>query len=305
MNIAFLEPHLKLVGGIRRILEISNRLITRGHTVSIFTPPGTPCRWLHCSARIDKLSTLHNHTFDIVIFNLAENYIWAQKANAKKKVFWVLAPEALYKNPTIPTLALKQDFYFMANSAFTANYITTIRKVPYTIPIIPGGINPQHFKYDPSIPRLRHVLYYGSARPWKGTAIIEHALLGSGLKYAKMDGAGVAQDQLYTSYNSADVFVSACQAEGFSFPELEAMRCGTVVVCTDSGGNREFVKNKWNALVVPRNSDALRTGIRLVLGNKELYRTLRKNGLTTANDPRYDWDNITGQLEQTLKQCLA
>jgi len=36
MKISFIQPHLELYGGIRRIIELANRLTERGHDVTIF-----------------------------------------------------------------------------------------------------------------------------------------------------------------------------------------------------------------------------------------------------------------------------
>jgi hypothetical protein len=52
MRVAFVEPHLKLFGGIRRILELSNRLTDRGVEVTVFHPAGTPCEWMECRAPV-------------------------------------------------------------------------------------------------------------------------------------------------------------------------------------------------------------------------------------------------------------
>ena len=46
MRIAFVEPHLKLFGGIRRVLELAHRLTLRGHSVTIYHPTGEPCDWM-------------------------------------------------------------------------------------------------------------------------------------------------------------------------------------------------------------------------------------------------------------------
>lgn len=47
MKISFIEPHLKIYGGIRRIIEFANRLAERGHDVTIFHSDGTPCNWIN------------------------------------------------------------------------------------------------------------------------------------------------------------------------------------------------------------------------------------------------------------------
>jgi len=40
MKMSFVEPHLELYAGIRRIIELANRLTERGHDVTIFHSDG-------------------------------------------------------------------------------------------------------------------------------------------------------------------------------------------------------------------------------------------------------------------------
>ena len=307
MKIGFIEPGLHVCGGIRRIMEVSNQLVTLRHDVTLFTPRGLPCTWLPSKAKVKKLAVLPNEKFDVIIFNLAEQYKHANLANATVKVFWVLAPEALYKHPDVPRKALHQDFYLIANSSFAVQYIQNHGpKVHYKIPIIPGGINPQHFKYDPLLPKLYHAMYYGSARPWKGTAIIELALGSTPYtKFLKMEGLNTPQDQLYKLYNSATVYISAGQVEGFNFPILEGMACGCPVICTDDGGNRDFVKDGVNAIVVRRTPHDIKNAVVRVLEDKSLRNALRRAGLTTAANTNYTWKNVTAKLLKLLTQLLA
>lgn len=302
MKIAFCEPGLHLVGGIRRIIEVTNRLCALGHQIFIYHPSGKPCRWLKNEAPTIKLEKLPKQKFDIVIFNLAEQYRHVLNSNARAKIFLVLAPEVLYK-PNVPIEALQHNFFFLANSTFTANYVKQYRRVKYEIPVIPGGLNPDHFHYDKNIPKKYHVLYYGSKRPWKGSSLIRQALDSPKLKVIRMEGLNTPQRDLYKLYASATCFVSAAQAEGFNFPCLEAMACGCPVVCTDDGGNRDYVTTA-NAITVARNVQAIRQGVHLVLKDKDLRRSLKREGLKTARDPKYDWDNVTKKLEAVLKGIL-
>jgi len=301
MNIAFIEPGLHLCGGIRRIIESANRLILFGHQVTIYTPTGAPCKWLSCTAPVKKLSKLVQTSYDAVIFNLADQYMWASKANATKKFFWVLAPEALYKEPTIPVKALKAGFTLLANSTFTVTYIKKFLPKYGDIPIIPGGINPEHFKYAPMVVKEYDVLYYGSSRPWKGTMLIEQAIKSlPGVKVLKMEGLNTPQEQMYRLYSKCTCYVSAGQVEGFSMPPLEAMACGCTVVSTDDGGSRDFIVPEINAIRVPRSVSGIAAGIKRVLGDKILRRNLIKEGLKTASQERYNWDSATRQLVAVL-----
>jgi glycosyltransferase involved in cell wall biosynthesis len=306
LKIGFIEPGLHVCGGIRRIIETSNRLVQFGHSVTILTPQALRCTWLPHKANIAGLGALSSRKFDIIIFNLAEQFREALAANATKKVFWVLAPEALYKPPQIPIAALAPNFYFIANSKFTVQYIKTYahKRIKQDIPIVPGGINPDHFRYDPKQKRAYHAMYYGSKRQWKGTGIIETALRSLQFTSFKMEGLNTPQDQLYKLYNAASSYISAGQVEGFNFPILEAMACGCPVICTDDGGSRDFVRDEVNALVVRRNYNDIRNAMVKLIAHKDLQEKLRKAGLETAAEKRFDWDNATRRFESILKDLL-
>jgi glycosyltransferase involved in cell wall biosynthesis len=304
-SIIFIEPHLRCVGGIRRIMEVANRLQQRGIDVKILSPDGKPCRWIPNTIPTFPLSEIRKYSADVCLFNLAEQFSSALGSNSKLKIFWVLAAEALYKPPEIPIKALTMDLHFMANSEFVSKYIKQYRRkqLPYVVPIISGGINPEHFKFVPEHPKDYHVLYYGSARPWKGTKIIQQAVTGR-WKVLKMEGLNTPQDQMYTLYNRSNVFVSAALCEGFNFPVLEAMACGCPVVCTDDGGNRDFVRNNENAIVVKRDAVNIRTGLTRLLNDKQLYLKLRTNGLHTAAESRFQWENIVDLFCKSVDNWL-
>ncbi len=302
MKVAFIEPHLKdAIGGIRRILEISYRL-SFNHDVTIFTPAGKKVSWLPCP-KVLPISTLGKESFDVVLFNLAEQYPIAQKAKAKVKAFWVLAPEAMYKNPKIPVAALRQNFYLISNSKFTQDYIKKYVKLDYVSPIVGGGVNPEHFRRDTSIKKEYHVVYMGSNRPWKGKQVIEQALLGTKLKTFCMSG-GIAQKDMYKVYNKADICVVANLFEGFSFVELESMACGVPLITTNNGGNQDYVVSGENAVVVRRDVISIRQAILSLVKDKETRKRLVVNGLKTASQERFSWDVITKNFEAILENKL-
>lgn len=307
MRIAFIEPHLHCVGGIRRIIETANRLINFGNHVDIYTPNAAPCSWLPSKASIYKLSTLVKREYDFAIFNLAEQYVWMKHAKAKIKVFWVLAAEAAYKNPAAPMAALKQGFCLMANSKFTVDYIRQHVVYPREIPIFPGGLNHDHFRYDPAIPKKYKVLYYGSSRPWKGASVVEAAMRKfppGNVPYLRMEGLNTPQDKMYTLYNSASIYASANLVEGFSFGQLEAMACGCAVITTDDGGSRDYIKSGYNAIVTMREPNSIYNAVLYLMNNDKVRKRLIAAGLQTAAEPRFNWDNATRSLENFLKSQL-
>lgn len=64
-------------------------------------------------------------------------------------------------------------------------------------------------------------------------------------------------DQISIARNlrEIDVFLDASLHEGFGLMPLEALACGCWVVCSDSGGIRDFVKNGENGFIVKEISD--------------------------------------------------
>lgn len=74
----------------------------------------------------------------------------------------------------------------------------------------------------------------------------------------------VLKDELIDWYNLADVFVFPSLYEGFGVPPLEAMACGTPVVCSTAASIPEIV-GEAAIMVNPRDDISIRNGIEKVL----------------------------------------
>jgi glycosyltransferase involved in cell wall biosynthesis len=91
----------------------------------------------------------------------------------------------------------------------------------------------------------------------------------------------VPEDDLPQLYAMADLYVTPSPFEGFGFPVLEAMACGTPVICVEAGALPEIVGSA--AVKVPPGSPgALAESIRRVLASPERQRALREAGLDQA-----------------------
>jgi glycosyltransferase involved in cell wall biosynthesis len=92
-------------------------------------------------------------------------------------------------------------------------------------------------------------------------------------------------------YRMCDVFVLPSRSDCFPSTQIEAMFCGTPVVCTDIPGAREAVKVSGMGLIVPaRDEKALAEGIIRMLGGSDPYRKTREHVADVFN------------LQQTLDQ---
>ena len=63
------------------------------------------------------------------------------------------------------------------------------------------------------------------------------------------DGASYPYNQLVNIYNQADVFVMPTRAEAYGIPVNEASACGIPTICTNFGGQIDFVDNEIGWLV--------------------------------------------------------
>jgi glycosyltransferase involved in cell wall biosynthesis len=97
----------------------------------------------------------------------------------------------------------------------------------------------------------------------------------------------VPENDLPRIYNGAQVFVFPSLYEGFGLPVLEAMACGTPVVCSTSSSLPEIVGDAAITLD-PQDRESWRTALTEVLKNEELRGELKAKSLAQAN--RFSWE---------------
>jgi alpha-1,3-rhamnosyl/mannosyltransferase len=105
----------------------------------------------------------------------------------------------------------------------------------------------------------------------------------------------VAEPDLPRLYGGAQLFVFPSLYEGFGLPVLEAMACGTPVVCSNRSSLPE-VAGEAAILVDPLDVSALAGAIGRALSDEELRRDLRRRGLDQAQ--RFTW-------QETARRTLA
>jgi glycosyltransferase involved in cell wall biosynthesis len=98
----------------------------------------------------------------------------------------------------------------------------------------------------------------------------------------------VTDELLPMVYAAADLLVFPSFEEGFGLPIIEAMACGTPVVCSNAASMQE-VAGDAAAMFDPRNGDALVYAMSTVLGSLDLQACLRAKGFVQAK--RFDWQD--------------
>lgn len=304
MRIGFVEPHLGAVGGIRRILEVSNRLVARGHDVTTYLPSdqALTCDWMECRARLRHIEDGAEDELDFVIFNHEPQwYLLRRFERARYRVFLALSYSRAYeKEGSWESLRVPVDLR-LANSAWTADRIAA--ETGARPSVVPTGVDQGLFRPVATAKRYP-VLCIGDRRPWKGTDVIDRACDRLGLEAEKLAGQGLSQSELAAEYRKAEIFVVGSPIDGFGFPGLEALASGVPLVTTDNGGCREYAIHEETALIVPPDDhEAMAAAIARLRADPELCGRLVENGLRAVRE-RFSWDNATDGFETELRKLL-
>ena len=108
----------------------------------------------------------------------------------------------------------------------------------------------------------------------------------------------VADQDLAALYSMATVYAAPSLYEGFGFTVLEAMACGTAVVCSDGGSLPEVAGEA--ALVVPaRDTAGLARALAAVVDDQDLRRGLIVKGFQNLN--RLSWEKAAGQTLRVVE----
>lgn len=139
-------------------------------------------------------------------------------------------------------------------------------------------------KADPALGSRVHFLRVSADFFDDEKALIKTLGIGDRVRYA---GKIISDTLLASYYRAADVFVFPSLWEGFGWPPLEAMACGTPVVTSNVASLPEVVGDA-GITVAPQDYVALTDALRSLLTNEERRHMLREKALLRAR--RFTWD---------------
>jgi glycosyltransferase involved in cell wall biosynthesis len=112
----------------------------------------------------------------------------------------------------------------------------------------------------------------------------------------------VPDDDLALFYNLADLFVFPSLYEGFGLPPLEAMACGTPVVCSNAASLPE-VAGDAAIMVDPHDGYSLAQAMLRVLTDADLRQKMRHKGLARAR--MFTWERTARETLAVYREVLG
>lgn len=105
----------------------------------------------------------------------------------------------------------------------------------------------------------------------------------------------VPYEKVQEVYQQCDILLKSSVLESFSYPPLEMMASGGLVVAVQNGGNQEYLKDEENCLIYPVGN--IQAGVDAILRlcrDEALRKRLQKNGKETAK--QRDWSALKEKI---------
>jgi glycosyltransferase involved in cell wall biosynthesis len=321
MDIGFANINLGVRGSTRRLVELANHLIKRGHKVTVYLPDGQRCDWLKLDAPIKDINKMTEKNDYLIYYGHKELFPLMQKAKVKYRIYYILGigdEQVLDKlveskgvesidrdgSPTVyHALHNKDTWKVFANCYALSDWIqANLNCHSWTVQ---GGVDHSIFKRTGK-PVAYKIVGSGSKRAAEGTVELLKVL-----KLLKKDnkkitselyaGRGYSQEALAGILSSADIYLDTQKWGGWNNAAAEAMSVGVPTICTDIMGNRDFCCHGYNCLIV--QVDDINGMFNAVL---QLLRdnTLR-SGIAKAAEKTmlpYTWENAAIQMEKALEE---
>ncbi|MET7422328.1 glycosyltransferase family 4 protein [Dactylosporangium sp. NPDC005555] len=329
MRLCYLMPRTDVGGGARVLFEHANRLLDRGHEVTVLSHYQPP-RWYDLRTPFVRVPFGVDLAEAVPACDMIVAGYWDQIMAARALG---IAPVAhfeqgyfhLFEEIEPPTHAIVARHLEAADLTLTVSgTVADVIRDRYGVAskVVGNAVDPSVF--HPAVPGpsggTPYVLFVGwDGKDFKGMAEMRQVWAALSAERPELAlvwvtpkpplepleprcRVVVAPDQalLGELYRNAAVYVCCSHYESFSLPCLEAMASGTPVVSTRNTGVGEYARDGDNALLADvRDAEGLLTRLRRVLDEPRLAARLRDGGLLTAAG--YSWDTIITRIESAYR----
>jgi glycosyltransferase involved in cell wall biosynthesis len=130
---------------------------------------------------------------------------------------------------------------------------------------------------------------------------LRRAISGAGVEDSVLLAGRVSEERLVALYNGAEAFVYPSWEEGFGLPPLEAMACGTPVLCSNAGALPETVGNAA-LLFSPDRPLELASQLSRLLAEPQRAAALKADGLKRAS--AFTWAACARRVAQVYRAVI-
>jgi glycosyltransferase involved in cell wall biosynthesis len=336
-KVVFLLPGVGIVGGINVIFEHASRINRRGNfEVYIATPRKISYDEIKWHPEYENLKKIKfgiyddfkDIYFDAAIATWWETVYYLDKINSKKYIYFNQSIESrFYSERDFITKKYADSTYFLNLDIITeATWIKNYLFNNYHIiaKLVKNGIrkdvyNLQGNCVSPRVKNRLRVLVEGSLElPLKNCErtleICKQSkadeiwlLTTSEIKSHHCADRVFAQVPVKATaeiYRSCDVIVKLSYVEGMFGPPLEMFHCGGTAIVYDVSGHDEYIKHKYNALVVKTGDEKkVIESINILKDNELLLKKLKEGAIETANKWP-DWEDSSMNFEKCLDEII-
>jgi len=322
LRIAYVTEGTGVGGGHRDIFEHLNRLLDRGHEVSLYTLGEQP-DWFELRVPVHSFEYYEElvealaplRAIKVATWWNTSAPVWQASVLHGIPAYFVQDIETSYYPDDERTRhavidSYRPEFRYMTISQWNRE---RLRELGLDAELIPPGIDLENFRPLPDARRREDmVLALGRSNPLKNLPLTvdgwrglpeprpELCLFGIEPELASEPGMRHVQapsdEQVNELFNEATVFIQTSTHEGFALPPLEAMAAGCAVVTTDAHGNRDFCVDGENCLMPEPDPGAVSAALGRLLSDPALRERLGRAGIATAAD--YAWELRIDALER-------
>lgn len=335
-HVVYAMSHVGVSGGVKMILEHTNRLKRAGISVSIVThferPSWYPIEANYIQVPWDLELAKGIPPCDVIVATYWDHIQPCIESGIAPVVYFEQGDFHIFEYETMNKVLKKYidkqftlpEFIFTVSKS-TADYIEEHyhRKAA----VIPNAIDETVFSehIDPYQHSKPYLLMVGAeSAKFKGIADIIQAYNLLIEKEVEIDLLWITpeepsddlkkkvtkyftqpeQNTIASLYKGAAVYISASHYESFSLPPLEAMACSCPVVVTNNKGVLEYAQDQENSLICEiKNAKDIAEKVQKLLFDKRLRKRLIENGILTAK--KYNWNEITQKLIAYYKEVCS
>jgi glycosyltransferase involved in cell wall biosynthesis len=327
---------------VRAILTYADRLVGRGHEVTLVVPAGSAWRawsrnfrgrgpeWM--AGFRPRISWVRRWSAgglpdgDVVVATAWQSAgsVAGAPGRCGAKFYLVQHYESLYHGNAE---AVDATYRLPLSKIVISTWLRDVMRERFdrdaevlVTPVDPALFHQVPVQVTTSRPR---VLMLNHDYAWKGVAeglaVVERVklrvpglrLVGFGLKPPRPPTGwdefhvNPPQATLSALYSGCDIYLCPSWDEGLGMPPMEAMACGAALVTYDNGGCRDYARDGQTALVARRRDmDDLAAKLERVAAEPQLRARLAAAGAALVTTA-FDWDRAVARIEQLFQQTRA